>query len=71
MAEEKRTETMIAQEDGKEAAEVMGFMEMLDNHEKREFLAFIQGAKFVKSLPAVVPLAGTWIEIKNDRIREA
>lgn len=26
--------------------------EMLDNHEKREFLAFIQGAKFVKSLPA-------------------
>ncbi|KAI4439514.1 hypothetical protein AALA46_13985 [Enterocloster aldenensis] len=52
MAEEKRTETMIAQEDGKEAAEVMGFMEMLDNHEKREFLAFIQGAKFVKSLPA-------------------
>ena len=52
MAEEKRTETMIAQADGKEAAEVMGFMEMLDNHEKREFLAFIQGAKFVKSLPA-------------------
>ena len=43
---------MIAQEDSKEAAEVMGFMEMLDNHEKREFLAFIQGAKFVKSLPA-------------------
>lgn len=49
MAEEKRTETMIAQENSGEAAEVMGFMEMLDSHEKREFLAFIQGAKFVKS----------------------
>ncbi len=33
MAEDKRTGTMIAQEDSKEAAEVMGFMEMLDNHE--------------------------------------
>ena len=52
MAEEKRTETMIPQEDSKEAAEVMGFMAILDGHEKREFLAFIQGAKFVKSLPA-------------------
>lgn len=52
MAEDKRTETMIAQEDSKEAAEVMGFMEMLDNHEKREFLAFIQGAKFMKNLTA-------------------
>ena len=39
MAEEKRTETMIPQEDSKEAAEVMGFMAILD-------------AKFMKNLSA-------------------
>ena len=43
---------MIAQEDSKEAAEVMGFMEMLDNHEMKEFLAFLQGARFMKNLSA-------------------
>ncbi len=52
MAEEKRTETMIAQGDSEEAVEVMGFMEMLDNHEKKEFLAFLQGARFMKNLSA-------------------
>ena len=52
MAEDKRTETMIAQEDGKEAAEIMGFMEILDGHEKKEFLAFLQGARFMKNLTA-------------------
>ena len=52
MAEDKRTETMIAQEDSKEAAEVMGFMAILDGHEKKEFLAFLQGAKFMKNLTA-------------------
>ncbi|MEY8234627.1 hypothetical protein AALA36_02715 [Lachnospiraceae bacterium 66-29] len=52
MAEEKRTETMIAQEDSKEAAEVMGFMEILNGHEKKEFLAFLQGARFTKNLSA-------------------
>ena len=52
MAEDKRTETMIAQEDGKEAAEVMGFMAILDGHEKKEVLAFLQGAKFMKNLTA-------------------
>ena len=52
MAEEKRTETMIPQENSKEAAEVMGFMEILDGHEKKEFLAFLQGAKFMKNLTA-------------------
>lgn len=54
MAEEKRTETMIPQENSKEAAEVMGFMEILDSHEKKEFLAFLQGAKFMKNLSAGV-----------------
>lgn len=52
MAEEKRTETMIPQENSKEAAEVMGFMAILDGSEKKEFLAFLQGAKFMKNLSA-------------------
>ena len=52
MAEDKRTETMIAQEDSKEAAEIIGFMEILDGHEKKEFLAFLQGARFMKNMTA-------------------
>ena len=50
MAEDKRTETMIAQESSKEAEEVMGFMEILEQSEKKEFLAFLQGARFMKNL---------------------
>lgn len=52
MAEDKRTETMIAQESSKEAEEVMGFMDILEQHEKKEFLAFLQGARFMKNLSA-------------------
>lgn len=52
MAEDKRTETMIAQESSSEAEEVMGFMEILEQHEKKEFLAFLQGARFMKNLSA-------------------
>lgn len=52
MAEEKRVKTMLAQEESEEAKEVMGFMQTLDIHERREFLAFVQGAKFVKNLTA-------------------
>ncbi len=52
MAEDKRIETMIVQEDSKEATEIRDFMNTLDYGERREFLAFIQGAKFMKSLPA-------------------
>ena len=52
MAEDKRTETMIAQESSSEAEEVMGFMEILEQHEKKEFLAFLQGARFMKKLSA-------------------
>lgn len=52
MAEDKRTETMIAQESSKEAEEVMGFMEILEQSEKKEFLAFLQGARFMKNLSA-------------------
>ncbi|MCM1579659.1 MAG: hypothetical protein NC078_12770 [Ruminococcus sp.] len=52
MAEEKRTETMIPQESSREAEEVMGFMEILEQHEKKEFLAFLQGARFMKNLSA-------------------
>lgn len=51
-AEKMKTETMIAQENRQEAEEVMGFMEILEQHEKKEFLAFLQGAKFMKSLAA-------------------
>ena len=52
MAEDKRTETMIAQESSSEAEEVMGFMEILEQHEKKEFLAFLQGARFMKNMTA-------------------
>ena len=52
MAEGKRTETMIVQENSKEAAEVMGFMEILNGNEKEQLLAFLQGAKFMKNLSA-------------------
>ena len=52
MAADKRTETMIAQESSKEAEEVMGFMEILEQSEKKEFLAFLQGARFMKNLSA-------------------
>ena len=52
MAEDKRKETMIAQESSSEAEEVMGFMEILEQHEKKEFLAFLQGARFMKNLSA-------------------
>lgn len=30
----------------------MGFMEILEQHEKKEFLAFLQGARFMKNLSA-------------------
>lgn len=52
MAEGMKTETMLAQENQQEAEEVMGFMEILEQHEKKEFLAFLQGAKFMKNLVA-------------------
>lgn len=50
MTEEKRTETLIAQKNSREAEEVIDFMETLDKYEQREFLAFVQGAKFAKNL---------------------
>lgn len=49
-AEEKRTETMIDQLNRKEATEVMEFVEILDDNEKKEFLAFLQGARFAKNM---------------------
>lgn len=48
MTEEKRTETMISQENQNETVEVMEFLKTLDESERKEFLAFLRGAKFVK-----------------------
>ena len=50
MNQENQTETMIAQENQTEAEEVMEFVESLTQNEKKEFFAFLQGAKFVKKL---------------------
>ena len=52
MNQENQTETMIAQENQTEAEMVMDFVESLNQHERKEFRAFLQGAKFVKKLMA-------------------
>ena len=44
MAEEKRTETMIPQENSKEAAEVMGFMDFR-RFRKERISCFLAGRK--------------------------
>ncbi|MCI8284273.1 MAG: hypothetical protein HFE90_03255 [Firmicutes bacterium] len=41
---------MIAQENRKEAKEVIDFVKTLEKHEMREFLAFLQGAQFMKKI---------------------
>jgi len=46
-------EIMLNAENQNEAVAVMDFLETLDQGEKKEFLAFLQGAKFVKNLAAV------------------
>lgn len=50
MAERTNMETMLNTENQNEAAEVMDFLGTLDQNEKKEFLTFLQAAKFVKSL---------------------
>lgn len=52
MAEDKRTETMIAQEDGKEAEKVMEFVGLLNDREKERFFDFLNGASVMKKLAA-------------------
>lgn len=47
---EKRIDIMLPQEDMAEAEEIMEFIYSLDDSEKREFLAFLRGAKFTKML---------------------
>lgn len=43
----KATETMLKTENYKEAVEIKEFLEALDPNEKKDFLTFIQGAKFI------------------------
>ena len=43
----ERTETMIAKENLPEAEEVMEFLSTLNQDGKKEFSAFIKGAKFM------------------------
>ena len=50
MDERKNVETMIATESQKEATEVMTFLGELDPQEKKDFLVFMQGIRFAKSL---------------------
>lgn len=52
MAEDKRTETMLAQTSREETEEVLVFMKTLDPYEKREFIGFMRGAKMVKTFQA-------------------
>lgn len=52
MAEDKRTETMLAQTSREETEEVLDFMKTLDPYEKREFIGFMRGAKMVKTFQA-------------------
>ena len=52
MAEEKRTETMVPQEDRKEAEAVMNFIKTLDSREKERFFDFLNGATVMKNLSA-------------------
>lgn len=46
----RRIDIMLPQEDRAEAEEIMEFIYSLDDSEKREFLAFMRGAKFTKML---------------------
>lgn len=52
MVERTNMETMLNTENQSEAAEVMDFLGTLDQNEKKEFLTFLQAAKFVKNLMA-------------------
>lgn len=42
--------TMLAAEDQKEADAVLVFLKMLTVEEKRNFMSFLRGATFVKSM---------------------
>lgn len=42
--------TMLAIEDQKEAEAILVFLKMLTAEEQRNFLAFLRGATFVKSM---------------------
>lgn len=50
VAEEKRMDVVLPQSEKQLAAEVMEFLEEMDQREQREFMNFLQGAKFVMSL---------------------
>lgn len=52
MAEEKRTEIMIPQEDSKEAEVIMNFIKTLNRREKERFFDFLNGATVMKNLSA-------------------
>lgn len=47
---EEKMEIMIAQENQQEVAEIVDFLKTLKLEQKKEFLAFVRGAKFMESL---------------------
>lgn len=57
MAAEKM-EILLEQGNQNEAEEVMEFLETLDQSEKKEFLAFMRGAKFARTM-TTAPAAAT------------
>lgn len=50
MTKEKKTETMITQENSKEAEEIIDFFKMLNAYEQHEFISIIRGARLVKNM---------------------
>lgn len=49
MAEDKRTETLLAQTSREEVEEIKDLLNTLDPYEKREFIGIMRGAKMVKA----------------------
>lgn len=50
MAEKRNTESLVSIEHEPEAAEAMNFVSELNIEEKKDFLAFLQGVRFGKTL---------------------
>lgn len=46
MADDKRMETMLAQNSREEKEEVLDFMQTLNPYEQREFMGFVRGASW-------------------------
>ena len=50
MSEAKKLDVILPQSENKLATEIMQFVQELNLQEQRDFMAFIQGARFAKAL---------------------